>query len=142
VTVPVSTTATVPATGARLEPDVTAGGPVTMLNASTDPVTVPKGTQLAALDGRTYITLEGATVPAADPFDAAVFGTVVVKVAATTPGSAGNADAGVLRGQLPSGIYYNNRNAPIAGGSDRKIPVIARKDLAAAQAAAEDAART
>src|SRR5439155_24542135 len=66
----------------------------------------------------------------------------VVKVAATTPGSAGNADAGVLRGQLPSGIYYNNRNAPIAGGSDRKIPVIARKDLAAAQAAAEDAART
>lgn len=141
ITVPVSASATVSATGYRLEPDLTAGGPVLLSNASTGPVAVPKGTVLTATDGRTYVLLEGATVPPADPFNAAAFGTVTVKVAAAAPGSAGNAGVGVVRGQLPSGIFYNNRSAPIAGGSDRKIPVIAKDDLARAQAAAEAAAR-
>lgn len=134
---PVEAFATVPASGVRYLPVVTAGGPVLLSNASTGPVSVPMGTSLTADDGRVYITTEPATVPPADPYDAAQFGTVIVRVAAESPGSAGNASAGALRGRLPSGIYYNNRGAPIAGGADRAIPVITGRDLAAARAAAE-----
>ncbi|HEX5504576.1 MAG TPA: hypothetical protein VFW96_18300 [Thermomicrobiales bacterium] len=139
--VPVTASAAVPATGFRLEPDGTAAGQVVLTNASTKPVAVPQGTNLAGTDGHTYVTQEGVTVPAADPFNTGAFGAATVKVAAAVRGSGGNADAGVVRGQLPSGVFYNNRAAPIAGGTDRKIPVVAQADLAAAQAAAEDAAR-
>ncbi|HET8632101.1 MAG TPA: hypothetical protein VFL91_32135, partial [Thermomicrobiales bacterium] len=139
--VPVTASAVVPTTGFRLEPDGTAAGPVVLTNASTKPVDVPKGTALTGTDGHTYVTQEGVTVPAADPFNTGAFGAVTVTVAASVRGSGGNADAGVVRGQLPSGVFYNNRAAPIAGGTDRKIPVVAQADLAAAQAAAEDAAR-
>ena len=141
LTAPVSASASAPASGARLEPDVTAGGPVALSNASTEAVAVPKGTELTAVDGRVYITLDGVTVPPADPYDAAAFGTATVGVAAAVRGSGGNAEVGVVRGRLPSGIFYNNRAAPIAGGSDRRIPVVTKQDQLAAQAAAEEAAR-
>lgn len=141
IIVPLSATATRPATGARLEPDLTAGGTVVLTNPYTEPVAVPKGTTLAAPDGRAYVTQEAVTVAGADPFGAGEFGTATVKVAATVRGSAGNIGADAVRGQLPSGVYYNNRNAPIAGGTDRKIPVAARQDLAAARAAAEEVVR-
>lgn len=137
LSVPVEATAAVPATGVRYEPAVTAGGPVLLSNASTAPVAVAKGTMLTAEDQRSYVTLEPATVPPADPFDAARFGTVTVQVAAETRGSAGNAPAGSVRGRLPTGIFFNNRGAPIAGGADKAIPVVSSQDLAAARAAAE-----
>ncbi len=140
ITAPVSASASRPVTGARLEPDLTAGGPVVLTNPAIEPVTVPKGTVLTAADGRTYVTLDAVRVPGADPFGAGAFGTATVRVAASVRGSAGNTDAGVVRGQLPSGVYYNNRNAPIAGGSDRKIPIVSKQDLVAARAAAEAAA--
>lgn len=139
--VPVSATASRAATGARSVPDLTAGGPVVLRNASTEAVTVPRGTILTASYGRTYITTEGITVPGGDPFNAGAYGTATVRVGASVPGNGGNADAGVVRGMLPNGIFYNNRDAPIAGGSDRKIPFVTRQDRLAAQAAAEAAAR-
>ena len=141
ITVPVSASATRPATGARLEPDGTATGSVALTNPSTEPVTVAKGTELPAGDGRNYVTLEAVTVGAADPFASAAFGAATVQVAAEIKGSGGNADVGVVKGRLQSGVYYTNK-AAVSGGTDRRIPTIAKQDLAAAQTAAEDAART
>ncbi|MGN6565533.1 MAG: hypothetical protein ACTHMU_22985 [Thermomicrobiales bacterium] len=141
ITVPVSASATRPATGARLEPDGTATGSVALTNPSTEPVTVAKGTELPAGDGRNYVTLEAVTVGASDPFASAAFGAATVQVAAEIKGSGGNADLGVVKGRLQSGVYYTNK-AAISGGTDRRIPTIAKQDLAAAQTAAEDAART
>lgn len=140
ILVPVNASATKAATGVRLEPDIIAGGPVILGNSSNAAVNVPKGTILTATDGRTYVTIADATVP---PVDLTTFalGSTEVKVAAQTRGSAGNAAIGLVRGQLSNGIVYNNRDAPIAGGSDKRISTIAKADLAAAQAAAEDAAR-
>jgi hypothetical protein len=140
ITVPLSATASRPATGARLEPDVTAGGSVVVTNPSPTTVTVPKGTALAAVDGRSYITTEAITIGPSDPF-AGTFGSAMVKVAAGIRGSGGNAAIDAVRGQLPSGVYYTNKNAPIAGGSDRRIATISAQDRAAAQAAAEEVAR-
>jgi hypothetical protein len=141
IVIPVNASASKPATGARLEPDVTAGGPVVLTNATTEAVEVPAGTVLTATDGRGYITLEAVAVPPADPFGSGEFGSAAVNVAAEMPGSGGNAAIGLVRGQLANGIFYNNRDAPIAGGSDRRIPTISQQDLAAARAAAEEAAR-
>lgn len=137
---PIEASATVPASGVRYVPVVTAGGPVVLSNASTGPVFVPQGAALSAEDGRVFLTLDAATVPPADPYDAAKFGTVEVRVAASLPGAAGNAPVGAVRGRLPSGIYYNNRDAPVAGGADRAIAVVTSSDLAAARAAAEQLA--
>lgn len=142
ITVPLEAAATKPATGARLEPDVTAGGAVVLTNPSVAAVSVPRGTNLAATDGRTYVTTEAITIGPADPFGSGAFGSGTVKVAATIRGSGGNAAIGVVQGQLDSGIYYTNKTAPIAGGSDRRIPTISEQDREAAQAAAEEAART
>ena len=140
ITVPLNATASRPTTGTRLEPDVTAGGSVVVTNPSPAAVTVPKGTALAATDGRSYLTTEAITIGPSDPF-AGTFGSATVKVAASIRGIGGNAAIDAVRGQLPSGVYYTNKNAPIAGGSDRQIPIILAKDRAAAQAAAEEAAR-
>jgi hypothetical protein len=140
IVVPVSASASKSATGFRSEPDITAGGPVILANPSTTAVNVPKGTILSATDGRSYVTMEEITVGPVN-LSTLVIGSAEVKVAAQTRGAAGNAPVGVVRGTLPSGIIYNNRDAPIAGGSDRRITTIGKGDLVAAQAAAEDAAR-
>lgn len=139
--VPLNASATKAATGARLEPDTTAGGPVVLTNPSTTAVTVARGTTLTADDGREYVTQEGVTIGPADPFGAEAFGSATVSVAAGIRGSGGNAPVGTVRGQLANGIYYTNKTAPIAGGSDRRIPTIVQQDIAAARAAAEEAAR-
>ena len=93
---PVNASASKPATGTRLEPDVTAGGPVIITNASTEAIGLPKGTVLTATDGRTYVTLDAVTVPPIDPYASSALGTAPVKVAAQTPGGAGNAAIGVV----------------------------------------------
>ncbi len=141
ITVPLNAAVTRPATGARLEPDVTAGGTVVLTNPSRTAVSVAKGTTLAAIDGRSYSTTEAITIGPADPFGSGAFGSGTVKVAANIQGSGGNAAIGVVQGQLENGLYYTNKTAPIAGGSDRRIPTISEQDRAAAQEAAEEAAR-
>lgn len=142
ITVPLSASSTKPATGARLEPDVTAGGPVVLINSSTlEAATVARGTTLEGTNGRTYVTLEAVTIGPSDPLGAAGFNSATVRAAAGIRGSGGNAPIGAVRGRLANGVYYTNRDAPIAGGTDRRIPTIAQQDLAAAQAAAEEAVR-
>jgi hypothetical protein len=140
ITVPLKATSSKPATGARLEPDVTAGGPVVLNNSASSAVTVAKGTTLTADDGRTYVTLEGVTIGPADRF-AGVFGSATVTVAAGIKGSGGNAAIGAVKGQLGNDVTFINKTAPIAGGSDKRIQQIAKQDLDAAQAAAEAAVR-
>jgi hypothetical protein len=141
ITVPLKATSSKPATGARLEPDVTASGPVVLTNPSTSAVTVAKGTALTGADGRSYVTLGTVAIGPADPFGAGAFGSATVNVAAGIKGSGGNAPIGAVQGQLPNGVYYTNKTAPIAGGSDRRIPTIAQQDIAAAQSAAEASVR-
>jgi hypothetical protein len=140
ITVPIGAKSTKPATGARLEPDTVAGGSVVLVNSSREAVTVPKGTTLTAANGQGYITQEGVTIGPADPL-AERFGSASVKVAASVRGSGGNAATGAVRGELPNGISYINRNGPIAGGSDKRIQTVAQQDLAAAAAAAQEATR-
>jgi hypothetical protein len=140
ITVPLKATASKPATGARLEPDVTAGGPVVLNSRASSAVTVAKGTTLTAEDGRSYVTLESVTIGPADNF-AGVFGSATVTVAAGLKGSGGNAAIGAVKGQLNNDVSFINKTAPIAGGSDKRIPQIVKQDLDAAQAAAEAAVR-
>jgi hypothetical protein len=138
--VPLSATASRNATGTRSEPDKTAGGPVVLINRATAAVTVARGTTLTAANGREYVTQETITIGPADPL-ANTFGSVSVNVAATRKGSTGNAAIGAVSGQLSGDVFYINRNAPIAGGTDRVIATISSQDIAAASAAAEEAAR-
>jgi len=137
--VPLSATASRTATGTRSEPDKTAGGPVVLINRATTAVTVARGTTLTATSGGEYVTQEAITIGPAEPL-ANTFGSVSVNVAAARKGSGGNAATGAVSGQLSNDVFYINRNAPIAGGSDRVIPTISQQDIAAASAAAEAAA--
>ncbi len=138
--IPLTATASRAATDARLEPDKIAGGPVVLNNSTTAAVAVPRGTILKALNGREYVTQEAVTVAPLD-LRTSTLGKATVNVAAAIKGSAGNAPIEAVQGQLPNGILYINLDAPIAGGSDRKIPRISKEDIAAASAAAEEAAR-
>ena len=138
--VPLNATASRTATGTRSEPDKTAGGPVVLINRATAAVTVARGTTLTSTNGGEYVTQETITIGPADPL-ANTFGSVSVNVAAARKGSSGNASTGAVSGQLSTDVFYINRNAPIAGGSDRVIPTISQQDIAAASAAAEAAAR-
>lgn len=138
--VPLTATAARSATGSRSEPNTTAGGPVVLINRASSAVTVARGTTLTAANGGEYVTQEAITIGPADPLSNA-FGSASVSVAAARKGISGNAATGAVSGQLSNDIFYTNRNAPIAGGTDRVISTISTQDIAAASAAAEDAAR-
>jgi len=140
LSVPVTATASRAATDTRSVPDKTAGGLVVLINRATTAVSVARGTTLTSTNGGEYVTQEAITIGPADPL-ANTFGSASVNVAAARKGSGGNAATGAVSGQLSNDIFYTNRNAPIAGGNDRKIPRIAQQDIDAARAAAEDAAR-
>lgn len=140
VTVPVTATASRSATGSRSEPNTTAGGPVVLINRASSAVTVARGTTLTSANRGEYVTQEAITIGPADPLSNA-FGSASVNVAAARKGIGGNAATGAVSGQLSNDIFYTNRNAPIAGGTDRVISTISTQDIAAASAAAEEATR-
>jgi hypothetical protein len=140
--VPVSHTSTfdkqIPTTGARYEPDGTAGGTVLFTNATLQDVTIPAGTALQGANGITYSTQQSVGIPAADPFGSLSFGSGSVGIAAATAGEDGNADAGSITGQLAAGIYFKNQG-PITGGTMKKIAVVSQADIdALTQAATSD----
>jgi hypothetical protein len=140
--VPVGHTSTfdkqIPTTGARYEPDGTAGGTVLFTNATLQDVTIPAGTALQGANGLTYSTQQSVGIPAADPFGSLSFGSGSVGIAAATAGEDGNADAGSITGQLAAGIYFKNQG-PITGGTMKKIAVVSQADIdALTQAATSD----
>lgn len=114
--------------GERFEPDGTAVGQVVLVNPFPRSVAVPSGTPLTGSNGMTYYTSEDITIAAADPFGSLSFGSAVVGVWAATPGPDGNADPGVLAGQLDNGVFYNNQQ-PISGGTLKRVPLVSEDDL-------------
>jgi hypothetical protein len=120
-------TITIPTTGVERTPDETATGSVLLRNPGDAAVTVPAGTELTVYAGPTYTTDEAVDVPAASDGEP---GEASVGVTASAPGAAGNADAGLLTGQLPElGVFYSNRDGEIAGGTDIEVKVVTQADL-------------
>lgn len=119
----------VPSTGVDREPRETATGTVTLRNASTKAVPVPAGTSLAPRVGMAFTTDADVEVPAGSK-DGSTVGEVQVAVTASKPGGAGNLPAGALSGQvgeLP--LYFSNREAATAGGTDIEVRIVAQADI-------------
>jgi hypothetical protein len=120
-------TVTAKATGVKKRPDKTAAGTVELRNTGKKSVKVPQGTRLTTLAAGSYATLKDVDVPAAKDKKP---GEATVQVTASNPGAAGNLAQGYLTGKLGKlGIYYSNRNAAIAGGTDVSIAIVSDKDI-------------
>ncbi len=117
-----------PVTGERFEPDGTASGTVDLINPFPQAVTVPAGTSLIGRNGSRYLTVEDVTVPAADPFGSLSFGSTRVAIQAEVAGPDGNADPGVVTGQLDNGVFYRNQEA-VTGGTLKRIPLVTEADI-------------
>ncbi len=126
MTVPIKET--MQTTGSRREPDAVAEGTISLSNPLPEAMTIKKGTEVTTETGMTFTFIANVKVPAGDP-DANDFGTATAKVRAQDAGSGGNVQTGELGGRLPSGVYYSNREGPIGGGTDRRIPAVAKEDL-------------
>ncbi|MEA2598825.1 MAG: hypothetical protein QOF01_5294 [Thermomicrobiales bacterium] len=134
VTFAVSSTQTMNATGSKTVGDAAAHGKVSLSNPTTKNVTVEAGTQLEdKITGTKYAIANTVELPAGKN-GAPGFGEA--EVTCLQPGTIGNRDQGLLSGRLPNGVYYANREAPIAGGTDKQIAVVAQADLDALQAQA------
>lgn len=119
----------VPTTGVDRTPQDTASGEVILRNPTGGEIAVPQGTTLSIYQGVSYTTDADVTVPAAANN---VAGEVTVNVTATEPGSAGNAEQGMLTGVVGElGIHYSNRDAAIEGGTDIEIAIVSEEDIQA-----------
>lgn len=122
-------TISVPTTGVNRTPQDTASGEVILRNPTGGEVTVPQGSTLSIYQGPSYTTDSEVTVPAASDN---VAGEVTVSVTATEPGTAGNAEPGMLTGVIDGlGIHYSNRDAAIEGGTDIEVAIVAEDDVVA-----------
>ncbi len=119
----------VPTTGIDRTPQDTAKGTVLLRNPTAGEIAVPQGTTLTIYQGASYTTDSDVTVP---PASNNVAGEATVNVTATAPGSAGNAEAGMLTGVVADlGVHYSNRDAAIEGGTDIEVPIVAEADIQA-----------
>lgn len=119
----------VPTTGIDRTPQDTASGEVILRNPTGESITVPAGTVLSIYQGSQYTTDTDVTVSSAANN---IAGETTVHVTATTPGTGGNADAGMLTGTVPElGIYYSNRDAEIKGGTDIEVAIVDEADIQA-----------
>lgn len=123
--------ATVPATGEQSAPGDPATGSVTFANPTDQAVTIATGTEIASDQGPVYTLTADVTVPAATGSGSGIANGAVV---ATQGGTTGNLAQGALSGRLDNGIYFNNRDAALAGGTDRSLPVVTDADIANATA--------
>ena len=127
--VPLITTAN--ATGTLASSGSTASGTVDLRNISGKAVTIPAGTEFAMADGVTYVVMSDVKLAKGDS-DKPAKGQVAIT--AKLPGFNANRDPGVLTGQITAfpGVYFSNLSAPVAGGNDNVIKVIAQQDIDAA----------
>lgn len=122
----VTVSVTLPATGQASVPDQSARGSLAFANASAESVTLPAGTQFVS-DGGIAFNLEAEViVPAAS---GSVSGNADGNVIAIVGGAAGNLGQGALSGRHESGVFFNNRNGALAGGTDRTVTVFSEEDL-------------
>jgi hypothetical protein len=116
---------TVETTGVSRVGEAAAGGTVQLANPTGDPVTISAGTVGVSDTGVEVRFVEDVTVPAAD----GAAGQTEVAVEMNEPGTAGNVGVGELSGILDAGVYFSNRLAPLAGGTDRDVRGVAQADL-------------
>jgi hypothetical protein len=120
----------IPTTGKQVTPDKSATGSVLLRNASTAAVTIPAGTTLTTAAGISVTTDDDVEVPAGSP-DGSTIGEATVNVTAVEPGSGGNLAAGELSGKVgDQPVYFSNRDAAMAGGSDIEVAVVSADDIA------------
>jgi hypothetical protein len=123
----VTVSATVPATGQQSVPGDPSTGTVAFANPAEQAVTLPAGTQLTSDQALVFTLTTDVAVPAATN---AGSGMATGTVTATTGGTAGNLPQGALSGRLDNGIYFNNRDAALTGGTDLTQPVVTDADIA------------
>jgi hypothetical protein len=134
VTFPVSASRSAPATGVKTIGDVAARGTVTLSNPTGQPVTIEAGTRFEdRISGTVYQFVATVQVGAGEG-DAPGFGQA--EVVCVEPGAVGNREVGFLSGMLENGVYYANREAAIAGGTDKQSTVVTDADLKSLQTAA------
>ncbi|MGB3329692.1 MAG: baseplate J/gp47 family protein, partial [Thermomicrobiales bacterium] len=120
-------TISAPATGKQAVPQDTASGSVVLRNPGSSAVKVPAGTRLANHADIGYTTSSEVEVPAASGNGP---GETTVDVKAEKPGSSGNQPQGYLTGKEATlGIFFSNRDAAIAGGTDSETTVVSQADI-------------
>ncbi len=136
----VSYTGSVPTTGTRAVPDASATGRVRFSNPTDQNATIAAGTELMAHGGQTYRVASDVTVAAGN---AALgqFGSGEAVAEAVNPGTAGNLAVGQVAGKLDNGVFYSNRDAPMAGGTDREIKTVQPTDVQTLHASASEQLR-
>ena len=125
--------ASIPTTGGRAEPDQTAGGAVRFANPTAEEITLEEGTVLPTDSGSAYTLTGEVTVPAFSAEEGRA-GTAGGMVQADQPGTKGNIEQGMLSGRLANGVYFSNREGAIAGGTDKRIGIVAEEDLSTLRA--------
>ncbi|CAN5558712.1 hypothetical protein BH09CHL1_BH09CHL1_14150 [soil metagenome] len=130
----VTVSATVPATGQQNAPGEPASGTIAFANPGDQAVTVAAGTQVVSDQGVAFTVAADVSVPAAA---GNISGTANGTVTAVVGGITGNLAQGALSGQLDSGVYFSNRDAALAGGTDATLPVVTEEDIANATAQLE-----
>lgn len=138
--VQLSWTGSVPTTGTRPEADAVASGRVRLSNPTDDDVTVTAGTEMSSRSGLTFTVTEDVTVAAGNPA-LGQYGSGEALVQAVDGGTVGNLAVGELSGVLESGVYYSNRDAALAGGTDRDIATVQPADVQALHDQATEALR-
>ncbi|MCX2726173.1 hypothetical protein OO015_01480 [Thermomicrobium sp. 4228-Ro] len=126
------------ATGTKQVPDGVARGRIRIVNATLDPFSIVAGREIRANNGIVYRVTETVYVPAADPFGSQSFGVADAPVEATMVGPEGNAEPGVVSGQLADGVLFRNIE-PISGGTTRPVHFVTSDDLARLRAEVEHA---
>jgi hypothetical protein len=144
-TFPVDASDTFPATGVKVV-ETAATGTVTFTNYSTDPVIVPKGTQVSTAAGVAFATASTVTVPMSTHDTSSppnyTQGTANVAVTAVKSGLSGNVPANAITrvpAALASELQANpgqrsvtNKSAT-SGGTHTETPQIQQSDIDAAE---------
>lgn len=126
VTMEVQFQETIPVTGVERNPGQAATGKVALRNPAKQPVDIAEGTTFTDRNGIAYVFTQAVTVPAADGNSA---GRAEGTIRAAAGGEAANREIGMLSGRLDNGVYYSNRDAAVAGGTDLKTPMVAQEDI-------------
>lgn len=127
-------------TGTRAEPAGEARGRVRFSNPNDEDIDIAAGTSLETEAGQAYAVDEDLTIPAGDP-GLGRYGSAEASVTAEDPGTGGNIEIGGLSGRLENGVYFSNRDAPLADGTDREVPVVGAGDVQALRETATVALR-
>ncbi|MGC4190204.1 MAG: hypothetical protein QM589_03095 [Thermomicrobiales bacterium] len=120
-------TISAPATGKQAVPLDAASGSVVLRNPGSSAVKVPAGTRIADHADVGYTTASEVEVPAASGDSP---GETTVDVKAEQGGTTGNQEQGHLTGKIDDlGIFFSNRDAAIAGGTDSETTVVSQDDI-------------